>query len=146
LFIDKLKDFSLANSYKLLISTSRRTPKAVEEYLEKAFSNFRNLEAIVLSNRNNYDFVFDGFASLSEIVFVSSESISMISEVISLKKPCVCVFLEKHIDKHRVFLQSIEQEVTLLSNPYNIEEIRSKISHIFEGNVKEIKEGVKRLL
>jgi lauroyl/myristoyl acyltransferase/mitochondrial fission protein ELM1 len=146
LFIDKLKDFSLANSYKLLISTSRRTPKAVEEYLEKAFSNFRNLEAIVLSNRNNYDFVFDGFASLSEIVFVSSESISMISEVISLKKPCVCVFLEKHIDKHRVFLQSIEQEVTLLSNPYNIEEIRPKISHIFEGNVKEIKEGVKRLL
>jgi mitochondrial fission protein ELM1 len=145
-FSKKLKDFSLKQNYKILISTSRRTQKEIENFIEQEFSNFKNLEALVYSNRQNYDFVFDGFAALSEIVFVSCESISMISEVISFKKPCVCVILEKHLDKHKVFLQSIENDVSLLDMPYDIQEIKPVVSAIFEDNKKAVKEGIRRLL
>lgn len=147
IFLTKLKNFSLAKGYKLLISTSRRTPVAVETYLEKELSGFINTKTVVYANRNNYDFVFEGFISLSEIVFVTSESISMLSEILSLKKPCVCVLLEKHTDKHQVFLQSIKNEVNFLKYPYNIEELTNlKVSSIFEENRKVIKTAIKKLL
>lgn len=146
IFTEKLKEFSLSNGYKILLSTSRRTQKDIEDYIEKTFAGFINTEAIVYPSRTNYDFVFDGFASLSEAAFVSNESISMISEVISLKKPCVCVPLEQHLDKHKVFLQSIEKEVIFLDYPYDIKQIPPVISVIFEENRRKVEEGIKRLL
>lgn len=146
LFIEKLKGFSIAKNYKVIVSTSRRTPPEVEKCLRRGLEHFRNTEVIVYARSSNLDFVFEGFVSLSEMVFVSSESISMISEVSSLKKLCVCVFLERHLDKHRIFLQSIEGEVTFLKNPYNIQEIEPKASYVFEHNRTLVKEAIKRLL
>ncbi len=145
-FIEELKNFSLRNNYKLLISTSRRTPLAVEEYLKKSLEDFSNLEVIVYANQENYPFVFEGFAYLAQIVFVSSESISMVSEVLSLNKPCVCVSLERLDAKHKVFLQSIEREVNFLDKPYHIDHIELKSSSIFEENKRIVKEAIQRLL
>lgn len=145
-FIGKLKEFSLNKEYKILISTSRRTTEKAEEIIEKELKNFRNTEVIVYPRRKNYDFVFEGFIFLSEIVFISSESISMISESLSFKKPCVCVFLQKQENKHKVFLDSIEKEASFLKSPYNIEEIKPKASSLFEDNRRVIKEAIRKLL
>jgi len=145
LFLTELKEFSRKNNFKLLISTSRRTQKEIEELVEKEMQGCKNLEAIVVASRQNYDFVFEGFVNSSEIVFVSSESISMISEVLAFKKPCVCVLLEKYIDKHKVFLQSLEKDVNFIDNPYNIDKIKPKVSSIFEDNKAAIKQAIGRL-
>lgn len=145
-FVEKLKDFSLKNNYKILMSTSRRTQKDIENYLEKTLGIFKNTEAMVYPSRANYDFVFDGFVSLSEMVFVSNESISMISETLSLRKPCICVLLEQHLDKHRVFLESLQDEVNFLDYPYDIKETKLKVSSIFETNKAKVEEGIGRLL
>ncbi|MFA5008361.1 MAG: ELM1/GtrOC1 family putative glycosyltransferase [Candidatus Omnitrophota bacterium] len=145
LFLEKLKEFSLKNNFKLLVSTSRRTQGEVEELIENKLKGLKNLEAIVIAGRKNYDFVFEGFVNLSDMVFVSSESISMISEILAIKKPCVCLLFEKHLDKHKVFMQSLEKDVFFLDNPYNINEIKPTISSIFEDNKAAVKEGIRRL-
>jgi len=145
LFLRELKKFSSKNNFKLLISTSRRTQKEIEELIEKELRGFRNCEAIVIPSKENHDFVFEGFVNLSEMVFVSSESISMISEILALKKPCVCVLLEQYVDKHKVFLQSLEKDVFFSDNPYNIDGIKPTTSSIFENNKAVIKEAIRRL-
>ena len=146
IFVPKLKDFSLKNNYKLLISTSRRTPQAAEAYLEEELNNFSNSEALVIANRNNYDFVFDGFASLADIVFVSSESISMVSEVAALQKACFCTFLEDEDEKRKIFLQTMKDDIGFLRGPYNIEAVKPKISSILKKNKEALSKRLKRLL
>lgn len=146
LFIKNLKDFSSRNNYRLLVSTSRRTDEDIEGIIERELKNFENCEAIVYANRQNYDFVFEGFIGLSSMVFVTSESISMMSEIISLQKPCISVVLEGLPNKHARFLESLEKEVIILNNPYNLEEIKLKESFLFEENRRVIKEAIKRVL
>jgi len=145
LFLKKLKKFVSENNFKLLVSTSRRTQKEIEELIEKEFRGLKNLEALVIPNRKNYDFVFEGFVNLSQTVFVSSESISMISEVLAFKKPCVCVLLEKYIDKHNVFLQTLEKDVNFIDSPYNIDEIKPTTSSVFDENRAMLKQAIRRL-
>ncbi|UCG35363.1 MAG: mitochondrial fission ELM1 family protein [Candidatus Omnitrophota bacterium] len=146
LFIKQLKNFAIKNNYRILISTSRRTKAPAEELVEKELGGLTNTEAIVYANRTNYDFVFEGFAEISEIVFVTSESISMISEVLALKKPCVCAILESQYGKHEIFLDSLKDDITLLNEPFNIDKMDQRESKVFEENRKKIKEAIGKLL
>lgn len=145
-FSSALKKFSFEKGYKLLISTSRRTPEHIDAYIKQEFSAFAGTEALVFPNQENYDFVFDGFCGLSEIVFVSGDSISMISEAASLKKTCVAVAFEKNEDKHKVFLEMIAGEINVLMPPYDISGLDFKVSGIFENNRKTIQSAIKRIL
>lgn len=146
IFIVKLKEFSRRQGFKILISTSRRTPKEAENYLEEEAKNFNNIEALVVANKDNYDFVFEGFGGLSDIIFVSSESISMVSEIASMRKQCVCVFLEPEDDKRRVFLGSMAGEISFLRKPYNISSTEIKTSLIFDKNREIVKKALAKLL
>jgi KDO2-lipid IV(A) lauroyltransferase len=145
-FIPKLKEFSSKKGYKLLISTSRRTPGEAESYLEKELKGFLNTESLVIANRNNYDFVFEGFASLADIVFVSSESISMVSEIAALQKPCVCTFFENEDDKRKVFFETMKEDISFLREPYDIELIKPKKSLIFNKNKEALEKRLRKLL
>lgn len=146
-FLEELKQFVSRQNYHILISTSRRTPQETEEFIEKELSDFPNTETVVYVNRCNYDFVFEGFISLSDIIFITSDSISMISEIASLKKPCVCLTLEATLNKYNVFLQSLASEINFLRAPYKIPDKTSlKISNMFEQNKEKIKKAVKKLL
>jgi len=146
IFISRLKDFSLTNGYKILFSTSRRTPKEAELILQTELENFKNTEALVTVNQGNYDFVFEGFSYLADTIFVSSDSISMLSETISLCKPCLCYFLEESSNKHKVFLNSLKDEVVFLKPPYSMEFMKPKISTVFHKNKKIIEEAIGKLL
>lgn len=146
IFVQNLKNYSVDKNYNLLISTSRRTPQAIEEYLESELKGFKNVAAFVCANQQNFDFIFEGFVSLSEAVFISSESISMITETISLKKPCAVTVLETHGDKHNVFVQAIANEITVLNTPYDFKKIELKVSNIFEKNKKAVMSAIESIL
>jgi len=90
--------------------------------------------------------VFEGFGGLADIVLISSESISMVSEIASLRKPCVCVFFEPEDDKRKVFLGSMGEEISFLRKPYNISAIKLKTSLIFDKNKAVIKKALERIL
>jgi lauroyl/myristoyl acyltransferase/mitochondrial fission protein ELM1 len=142
IFMAQVKDFSIKKGYDVLISTSRRTPHCVETYLENIRDDFKAVKAVVIANKHNYDFVFEGFISLADVVFVTSESISMVSEVASLSDACVCVFLEKSDNKRNLFLDSVKDEIVMLHNPYDIKNIPLKRSAIFEKNREKITKRV----
>ncbi|MCF7895200.1 MAG: mitochondrial fission ELM1 family protein [Candidatus Omnitrophica bacterium] len=145
-FIKQLKNFSKEKNYKILISSSRRTPKSVEAHMKRELADFENTEALVVASEGNYDFVFEGFILTSDIVFSSSESISMISEIASLGKPCVCTFFETEDDKRKVFLSSLRKEVNFLRYPYKIRDKNLKISKMFSQNRKVLEKAVERVL
>ncbi|MDD5583947.1 MAG: ELM1/GtrOC1 family putative glycosyltransferase [Candidatus Omnitrophica bacterium] len=146
LFIAELKKYALAQNYRLLVSTSRRTPEVIDQYLARELEGFEKTETIVYARKANYDFVFEGFVSLSSMAFVSCESISMISEILQLKKPCVCLLLERADAKHKVFLESVRNEVTFLDVPYEMRDMKLKISSLFDENRRVIKEALKKVL
>jgi len=145
-FLQKFKKFSLDRGYKILVSTSRRTPKEAEQSIERELRGFENTEAITIANTDNQDFTFEGFGSLSEMIFVSSESISMVSEIASLKKPCTCVFLEQEDIKRKIFLDSIEDEVIFLRNPYDFNFSKIVKPSIFDNNKRILNKAAARLL
>ncbi len=146
MFIKHLKPFCINNNYGLLVSTSRRTPLGAEKFIKDELDDFEMTEAIVIANQKNYPCVFEGFVGSSEIVFVSSESISMISEVMSLGIKCVPIQLEPGPEKHNVFLQSIENQAPLLRNPFNVDRIKPKQPTLAAENRKKIKNAIKTVL
>ena len=146
MFIKHLKPFCLKNNYGLLVSTSRRTPLGAEKFIKDELDDFEMKEAIVIANQKNYDCAFEGFVGISEIVFVSSESISMISEVMSLGAKCVPVQFEPGPEKHNIFLQSIENQAPLLRNPFNVERIKPKQPTLAAQNRQKIKKAIKSIL
>jgi len=145
LFLNQLRKFTEKKGYKILFSTSRRTSSEDEKLIATELSTFANCEAVVFANRANYDFVFDGFVKSAEIVFVSGESISMISEVLSLQKPCVALLLERLDSKYNVFLESVKDDAVILASPFAIDEIKPAASTVFDQNRKKIKEAISTL-
>ncbi|MCF7907755.1 MAG: mitochondrial fission ELM1 family protein [Candidatus Omnitrophica bacterium] len=145
-FVFGLKIFAEKNNYKIILSSSRRTPKEVEEYLQQEFNHFSHTEAWVRASQANFDFVFEGFNALADIAFVSNDSISMISESVSINPFTVCVWLGIEDDKHKVFLDSIKDEINFLKPPYDLESITLRSSNMFLKNKEKLAFALKELI
>lgn len=150
IFLSKLRNYVRNTGYFLLITTSRRTPRSIENYLENEVSHWDECEKLIIANRENYPFIAGGFIGLSERVFISGESISMITESLSLSKPTFAVIFDSSLsDKHRRFLSSLDKEglITVLSFPYegidNSREITCGLQRI---NALILKKYIGRLL
>ncbi len=138
-FLKKLIRLCEKRKIKLLLTTSRRTPFEIEEVLEKEFKD--EFEVLVLANKRNYPFITEGFLGLSKKVIVTSDSISMVSEALSLKKEVYVLDLpsKKH-SKHSEFLESLLKENFILKiNLDNIEEIfnQNTFNKRFNEHLKE---------
>ena len=89
----------------ILATTSRRTSKVVENLLEDEFARDAHCKLLVIANKKNIPEAAGGILGLSDIVIVSSESISMISEAASSKK-YVLVFGAAGLgQRHKRFLE-----------------------------------------
>ncbi|MDP2929784.1 MAG: ELM1/GtrOC1 family putative glycosyltransferase [Candidatus Omnitrophota bacterium] len=87
--------FCEANDTELLVTTSRRTSGALEAILKKILNKQPRCKLLVIANENNPPDTLSGILALSDIVVVSCESISMISEAINSGKKVVAFKLEK---------------------------------------------------
>jgi len=149
LFMDKLKSFVHEHDYRVLLSTSRRTPQAVEDYLDKELTDWQRVEKVIIARRENYDFVTAGFMGLSDIVFTSAESISMISEALSFKKKTVAVAFESIERRRQVsFLNSCQGEglIKLIHAPYTIGVVSEPSVDLEQFNAAKLKDAIGRLL
>lgn len=103
--VSQLKSASFKLDADILVTTSRRTPKEVEEMVRKEFQNYPRCKIMVLANENNIPQALPGILGLSNIVVVSAESISMISEAVNSRR-YVFVFNAPGLGrKHRRFLE-----------------------------------------
>lgn len=84
--IDFVKNISKEKNIKWLITTSRRTPEKIEEKLKNSLKDFC---AYFVDYNNNPQKVMLPFLGLSEKIFVTEESSSMISEAILSEKDVI---------------------------------------------------------
>lgn len=110
--IKEIKKASLDLDAHILITTSRRTPRAIEELLEKEFSGFKNSKLLVIANEKNIPEAVGGILGIADFILVSAESISMVSEAVSSGK-YVGVFRLKpkglnFRGRHELFLKNLE--------------------------------------
>ena len=75
-----------ALSGSLLVTTSRRTQLPAQEAVRQAFAADPRCKFLVIANEQNYDFSVGGILDRSDIVVISPESISMVSEAASADK------------------------------------------------------------
>jgi len=146
-FIDRIKDFAAANDLGILVTTSRRTPVDVENLIETELGNSKNTEVIIIANKKNYSFVLGGFLASSSLVFVTSDSISMISESLGAGKTTVCVELEDILDGHHInFIQSVGEILNIIKPPYHIDKFNKPSYSILDYNSRIVKEAIKSIL
>lgn len=110
--IQEIKKASLDLDADILITTSRRTPEAIEKLLRKEFSGFKNCPLLVIANEKNIPEAVGGILGVADFILVSAESISMVSEAVSSGK-YVGVFRLKpkglnFRTRHELFLKNLE--------------------------------------
>ncbi len=73
----------------LLITTSRRTPPAIEQMVTDVFKDHPRVAALVVASKGNFPEAVGGILALADIVVVSGESVSMVSEAASSGKQTI---------------------------------------------------------
>jgi mitochondrial fission protein ELM1 len=101
---------------ELLTTTSRRTPLEIDGFLKKEMAGFKSSKLLIIANENNHPNAVGGILSLSKIVIVSGESISMISEAACSEKTLIVFHCQprfdfnRNKDKHEIFLHNLAKE------------------------------------
>ncbi|UCB57432.1 MAG: tetraacyldisaccharide 4'-kinase [Candidatus Omnitrophota bacterium] len=114
--IEQLKSLSHNFSCQILATTSRRTPKIAEELLKNKLAGFPGCKLLIIANEKNIPEAVGGILALSDIVIVSGESISMVSEAVSAQKYVLVFEMEKKVrtsTRQERFLKALEQEGVL---------------------------------
>ncbi|MBI2095481.1 MAG: mitochondrial fission ELM1 family protein [Candidatus Omnitrophica bacterium] len=76
-------------SSAVLAASSRRTPSWADAILKEKFQNKADCEVLVIANEANREGIVPGILGLSDLVVVTGESMSMVSEAVSAGKPVV---------------------------------------------------------
>ncbi|HQP91598.1 MAG TPA: ELM1/GtrOC1 family putative glycosyltransferase, partial [Candidatus Omnitrophota bacterium] len=85
----QLREFLKKNRAVILLTTSRRTPKAVTDIFKEYFSKDSACRLFVVAEEDNPKGTIGGIFYLSDILLVSGESISMVSEAAASGKQTV---------------------------------------------------------
>jgi len=150
--VREVKELAQKLDLDILVTTSRRTSRQVQDLIKNEFSGFDRCKFLVIANEKNYDFASAGIIDLSSIVVVSPESISMISEASSGRKYVFVFNLTGLEGKHRVFIDKFaNKKYIYLSEPY---ELCKKALDLWSrkpavetpNNLSTIKEALRRLL
>ncbi|MDP8266126.1 MAG: ELM1/GtrOC1 family putative glycosyltransferase [Candidatus Aceula meridiana] len=123
--VRQLKNTAQALDMRILLTTSRRTPKDVDEILERELKSYPPCELFINAKHNNVPEAVGGILGLCDIIIASSDSISMVSEAVSSGKK-VIVFLaqqknKKIKTKHEIFVENLKfQEHVFVSTETDI--------------------------
>ncbi|MBI5415777.1 MAG: mitochondrial fission ELM1 family protein [Candidatus Omnitrophica bacterium] len=124
----------------ILATTSRRTPAAVEELLQKRLRRHPRCPLLVIANKDDVPEAAGGIMGLSDILVVSGDSISMVSEAASSGKKTV-VFLpelrrkdQRNSNKHLAFIEQLGAEGYLFAS--SIKDIGRAVYDIAKGKIQ----------
>lgn len=132
--IHQLKEASGKFSADLLVTTSRRTSAAVEALVVREFKDYPSCALLILASKNNVPEAVGGILGLSDIVIVSGESISMLSEAAASGKKVVVFPIDG-------------QDRKPLVNKYSFfAEMLSNAGHVLYARTTQVADAVDRLL
>ena len=104
-FLEAAAAAARAQGLRLLVTTSRRTPAAIESAVERIFATE---PVCVIANRRNYPFAVRGIFACAHRVLVSADSVSMITESATSCDTGVCdLFNAAGATKHGRFVDRL---------------------------------------
>ncbi len=133
---------------ELLVTTSRRTGSFFESLIKESLVEFRRCKLLVLAGQNNPPYAVGGILGLSDIVLVSFDSISMISEAVNSKKYVVVAVPDDYspkiiLKKHRRMIEHFNRKGYI--HITNFSHIEDKIKQILKlkPEIKILKDNQK---
>ena len=140
--INSLSDVVESLGGSLLVSTSRRTSKDIEQLLKEKLSKKPRCRMLIIANECNPQGSLDAILYLSDILVVSGDSISMICEAINSGKHTAVFKLKRKtfslLSKHEDFIENLEKDgyISIVSK----ENLSKKLTYIWKHNsvIKQI--------
>ncbi|MBU1726553.1 MAG: mitochondrial fission ELM1 family protein [Candidatus Omnitrophica bacterium] len=115
----------------ILLTTSRRTSKEVEDLIKKELANYSRCRFLIIANEKNIPEAVGGILGLSSIVVSSPESISMISEASSSNRYVVVFDAPGLRAKHRSFIKHFSDKRHIcLSDP---DDLKTTIEDLWQN-------------
>lgn len=144
----EILDEALAGWGDFVLTTSRRTPEEISRRLKARLMNAANCQACVVASEDSRTHVVKGMMALAEILIVTEDSISMISEAVSAGKKVIILELDpKNLSlKHRRFKENLKnshaaQVATLHDLAEKIKSTRHASPTDFASNEQEALTG-----
>ncbi|MBF0478620.1 MAG: mitochondrial fission ELM1 family protein [Candidatus Omnitrophica bacterium] len=135
ILVEQLKQFAGQQRMKLLVTSSRRTAADVEALLLKELENNALCPVLVIASKNNFTEALGGILGAADLLVVSGDSISMVSEAVTSGKPTLVfkptfkkTFMRKRF-KHEIFVDRLnEQNYVVTANVNQTGEILSQMA------------------
>ncbi len=101
LLLRQIKEAASHFNADILITTSRRTPAAVDAVVSKEMRSFERCVLCIIANDYNVPEAVGGILALSDLLIVSGDSISMVSEAVTSGKRTIVFRPSGHFDQQR---------------------------------------------
>lgn len=113
-----------------LVTTSRRTPEGIVRFLKERLPDLKGCQELVVASEDPRPEVVPGMMALAEILVITEDSISMISEAVASSKKVVVLGLATDTlpVKHRRFLQLLlEKSAIVMAGPEDLLAVLRKL-------------------
>ena len=140
LVINQIKEVAEEINADILLTTSRRTSEKVENMLQREMKKHPACQLLILANRSNVPEALGGILGLSDIIVVSGDSVSMISEAASSGKDTIVFPVQSHAThitldhKHHIFIDKLNAQGYIVST--NAKDIRRAIYDVAKNKIK----------
>jgi KDO2-lipid IV(A) lauroyltransferase len=136
--LEQIKESALHYNADILLTTSRRTPEAIEQIISKELKNFERCSLCILANQRNFPETVGGILGLSDLVIVSGESISMVSEALSSGKRTIVFspngrYGDVARDKYEDFVLKLNEQGYLMVT--SVDDLKSKIWQLLSRKI-----------
>jgi mitochondrial fission protein ELM1 len=137
----QIKEVMKEINMDILITTSRRTPAAIEQILFKEFKKYAFCPLLILANRDNVPEAVGGILGLVHIALVSGDSLSMVSEAACSGKQTVVFSAETRAkvlkgaaNKHEAFTERLNAQGFVLST--NVNHVGQALYDVAKGKIQ----------
>ena len=142
----------------ILLTTSRRTSEKVESLIQRQLKRFPRCRLLILANRNNVPEAVGGILGLADMVIVTGDSISMISEAACSGKQTIVFPIQSRFTlrgkelKHHRFIDVLTERGYILSTDvkhlkqsvYNLVKNKIQLRILDDSSVIDV--GLKRII
>ncbi|MBU3911339.1 MAG: mitochondrial fission ELM1 family protein [Candidatus Omnitrophica bacterium] len=110
--------------YYIFVTTSRRTLPEIDSFLKDRLGNCKRCKLLIIANEKNTEGAVQDILSNSDVVIVSPESVSMISEAVSSGRYTVIFKSERLASKYERTIENLERQgyikITKPERIYNV--------------------------
>ena len=140
LVVNQVREVADEINADILLTTSRRTSEKVENMLQREMKKIAACQLFISASRNNVPEALGGILGLSDIVVVSGDSISMISEAASSGKNTIVFPVQNYphaiagMHKHNYFIDQLNTDGYIVS--VSMKDVRRAIYDVAKNKIK----------